>query len=1450
MSRRVNRKGVATVGVILTSLVMVASFLLVFSDFVPPVLAEHDVTITISPNIANCGQLGQTFTVNIANDPGIFDDIFEVRIYNGTGSLSNFSCGPAPHGWDVQLDPYGYCDFETERYGPYVIEPGENLNFTFDATMISTACNTTFEISTLDNAQPGSHEFRYPVVDIDCTPPLITKILGTPNVSCDPQLGCDYWVTEQTLIELWASDDQDPNHCDQGIKHCKWRVTLDGVPGDWNYEQNGPIVNWDFNLQNDSNHLIEVECVDIANNMALLNEKDKVDDTPPVTTKEFVGPKKIDPVTGAEWIDGITEINLSYDDPDPTGQSCNIGVDATYWRLTNIGNNPYCYQPSLCKPCPEESCGDWNTYTGPIKDIDESCHLLEYRSIDKLGNEEDINVNCFFVDKSAPNVTKVHGTPAIDDYDPAIGNFTWLTPETDITFTCTDPEPHPAGDEELCFQVGYDLQGDITTTYCSQYGGVMDEGFCCLSATPAASFVFNFNENEDSVHNLTYFCQDAVEKKSNEETQWYKVDSTPPNITAKLMVGSWLGDCPPKTPSDICYVSGDGNSGVEIWIQDGGPICAVDNIDCNYEVWWEDISGHPIDSGKFSNYVNITFTQDSRHDLIVWCEDELGNAMDVDNETFYVDALAPETTKDYGEPYVTTSFGYPEWINSSTEITLTPNDEKVGPDQTFFTWGIVSDYYCEHPENCHSCQNCSYALYQGPFTISDQSCHRIQFYSTDKLGHVEEPNHQCVYVDNTTPTMEMIVGDPHMTVPNETYTFVTMNTPITLTCVDPTPHPVHDEEIFWRFSNYSDAFQTLVNYTQWYSQVGNEVIVKFQEDSWHDLEYYCVDGLGNSNDVTQELFIVETVAPNTTKTYSGPFYQKEICPGANQSCYYQDFIDTVTEVVLTPEDPEPHPSGLKDTMVAVSLVSDYYCEHPDNCAPCDEEKDGECGEFLPYADPFTIPESCHVIEFYSVDNLENTEEPVNYQCVFADHTKPVTTSEISQPVVIEGNSTWISDQSEFTLMPTDPEPHPSGVNKTEYRITLMGSDDPCLSQSVCDQAEGSKGWTTYQEGQPFNIPEESCHLVEYFSTDNVNKIEDTNKECVFVDLSSPDPLKTVGEPKDPWTPGLNGDLSATFYPEANELCNDQGNVSSEMECWEVTTMTPITLDCEDQLPHPVNSEEVCYQVGWNGEDKTEEYCNNSGGTMFEGYCCLEEEKAPVTFTFTEECEHKFDYYCTDALGNQGPGDTEYFKVEGQAFNITINKKWNLISTPFTLMNDTPENTFKDIEHQIDSVWTFNGSEWFVYSPDGIENDNLKHIIPGWGYWVLALEDTTFIIGGDDLSPTQMPPTRELVYGWNLVGEYRNKANNESDPGHIGSPLFSYNGPVQAGRPTLCTFGTLKYPNQYPQWETGYAYWQPDADPWKDLQYHHHTDPGAGYWLEVQTNRPEKYTFSANCAKKP
>ncbi|MBI2045556.1 hypothetical protein HYT23_05860 [Candidatus Pacearchaeota archaeon] len=281
-------------------------------------------------------------------------------------------------------------------------------------------------------------------------------------------------------------------------------------------------------------------------------------------------------------------------------------------------------------------------------------------------------------------------------------------------------------------------------------------------------------------------------------------------------------------------------------------------------------------------------------------------------------------------------------------------------------------------------------------------------------------------------------------------------------------------------------------------------------------------------------------------------------------------------------------------------------------------------------------------------------------------------------------------------------------------------------------------------------------------------------------------------------------------------------------------MTPITLDCQDVEPHPVDHEEIFFKVELDGDDYTERYCENIAGGEYnineDGYCYVSGKEAPVIFHFTEESEHNLKYYCIDALGNKGPVDDEKFKVQGDAFTIEINKKWNLISVPVKLLDDSMDVVFESPNSLVQSVWQFDGTEWFVYTPDGnSDNDGITTMEPGWGYWILANDDTELLIGGSLISPAMTPPDINIVSGWNLVGYY-----GINGPGCPDGICTEYNGPAGNGKEARCMLNTLG--NSI--WDKGFTslwtYWEPDnPNQWKDLDQYDNLDPGAGYWLFSQ-----------------
>ncbi|MBN2422149.1 hypothetical protein JXB41_02890 [Candidatus Woesearchaeota archaeon] len=1474
-------------------------------------LGAHDADITIEPDIANCGELGNTFTTHVQNKGSSIDDIFEVRIYKGTYGMLDFDCGPAPlPGWTLSdyaggsgLPDYGYCEYKTSWDGSYVIEPGETLDFTFDAVMWSEACYSEFLISTLDNKRPvGDHKYYWPIVSIDCVPPVIDKSLklvtGGPGYGigvCPPDMqdpGDECWIQQETCIYFQAYDTQD--QCDLGLDYCEWSYTVDGVLHDSGstYPESGGMADDLICFNEDSVHVLTITCYDEAGNVKEDIETFRVDDTPPDTTKTISEPKKVIPGDDTdeyiEWVDSVTLLTLNAVDPDPTGEGCNIGVEKIYWKIIPM-DEVSCWDPAnFCNPV-DTSYNVIEDDEVIINTEEESCHMLQYYAVDELGNMEDEQTNCFFVDKTPPELIKTVGDPNVPCRDLECDEFDyWVRdpsnlPGTAITMDCDDSwgeqAPHPSGNEEVCYKVSYDLSPyDITADYCPEsLETVADSGYegdwCCVDAPEDIIFV------EDSLHDLEFFCRDAVNKKSDIDPENFRVDSLPPIITKTMIGTDHLGECPPgPSPAEPCYVADNGENGVHISVVDDDSMgCAVDDLYCYYEVWWETSSeecgDRPyedgwclVDEDEFSSEANVIFEEDSTHELYIYCEDALGNYVE-DTETFLVDSTPPVTTKTYDESRSVVSDGY-RWIDIDTLIELDAVDAKVGVDHIEYRVTYEGEFKC--PEVCDEEGAGNWMTVAGDHTeffITDESCHFIEFRAVDKLGNTEDMNSQCVMVDNTPPVTTKVVGQPQVLKDDKVY--INQNTDVTLTCTDSEPHPVDNSMIWYRY-RISDDCET---WGEWVTDgCTGEVVngwcdsepatetqktINFPGDSCHELEYYCVDALGNEETHQFEIDVVDSKAPEITKEIIGP--QIGDCPPVEEGDIC--FIDGVTTIEVTATDPEPHPVG---NVICEWMYRVYNGEEWSSWTEWSSEL------------PINFPEeSQHELVIMCYDELGNGADDAywDYETFYVDKTPPTTTKTYGDPFFTNGVSKWITSQTPITLTVEDTGAHKSGIKETKYRITLLDGDEACEDNGVCQEATGNDvlgGWQTYT--YPFTLGEESCHLIEYYSVDNVDKTEITKKQCVFVDNTAPTPTKEVGDPMTEWYPvdvadePLNPDATH-FYPWIVDKCW-QGEDS--IDCWKVTMDTPISMECNDPDPHPVDHERVCFRIELDGKDVTNGdgcaftkcgfklgYCSYYGGVIDEetGYCCVPHEIE--NFKFMEESEHNLEYYCIDALGNSNKEDVdeEKFKVIGEMFKIRLNDKWNLISVPFVLLNDEPEAVFKDTE-SVKTVWSYDGNGvWHVYRPENPEISNLEEIVPGEGYWVLAdcaeSEETMenirwecgpdkgcdmLVVGGSLYNPGPVvPPSKNLEEGWNLIGYYGTEGR------------WWYNGPDamywNKGKDAYCELyslrnlgGSILNPTK---WSGLVTYWEPyndDFNPftstWKELGYCDEMDPGAGYWVSM------------------
>ena len=706
------------------------------------------------------------------------------------------------------------------------------------------------------------------------------------------------------------------------------------------------------------------------------------------------------------------------------------------------------------------------------------------------------------------------------------------------------------------------------------------------------------------------------------------------------------------------------------------------------------------------------------------------------NFSFIKDTIAPSTTKELmpadnasvacnitsiNGKTITNGCTY---VKPGTEIKLTavdPDTQQTGE----FAGDVIIHY------NIYwSYDGTSWALSQSgtsspdqplTLTLNDDSYHLIEYWSEDGCGNAEEKHYELDIVDGKVPITAKSVSEiKHACEGGEGCDwYMTSNTEITLSCLDQQPHPVNDVKIHYKIDWKELPGDSWIE-GEWVTN-GDMVKISYKEDSFHRLNWYCEDALGNKESTRNEIDIVDNKAPQTVKEIIGPKYVSGD----------KTFVDGVTRIKMTCTDAQPHP---------VDHVNVYYRYRVDEGAGY-----GDWTEWTQYTEEFGFSEeSKHEMEYYCIDALNN-EETHLFEIDFVDKTPPVTTKTYGKPFYTNSGREWISFDTSITLSATDGESiHASGVQATDYRVTLV-DDAYCASAEACaGGATGNGAWNTYVD--PFKIGGESCHLIEFYSKDNVEKTESTKRQCAFVQNSAPVSWKEVGTPKVPYGPAEEGNFYVTQATSISLFCEEKGahptgtyniyyrwNINSggwndwnlytsqftytedsnhtlEWYCIDgldkasitytendivdtlppvitktigepkytkgddlyITQATPITLTCLDQQPHPVDDVTIYYRYRVKDDFGSEWNAWNNWVIVHAGN---------TTFSFPEDSIHELEYKCNDALGNAYESQTEIDIVDTHAPSVS-----KAVGDPKIAADNNLYTTYPDTFNVMDDAW--------------------------------------------------------------------------------------------------------------------------------------------------------------------
>jgi parallel beta-helix repeat protein len=671
----------------------------------------------------------------------------------------------------------------------------------------------------------------------------------------------------------------------------------------------------------DGIHTVYLEVKDIVGNLATVTWSFTVDTTPPMITN-------LQPPDNSTINNSTPTISADYSDPSGINASSVLlevdGIDVTSSAMVTANNVTYI----------------------PGIGLADNVHTVNLQVEDIVGNHATVTWS-FTVDTTPPTITN-------------------LKP----------PDASIIGDSTPTISADYSDQSGINVSSVVLEVDGIDVTVSAIVTASGVSYVPS-TELSDGIHTVYLEVKDNVDNLAT--LSWsFTVDSTSPIITnLKPPDGSIINDETPLISANYSDLSGINISSV---------VLTVNGID---------VTSFSIVTESGVSYIPGTGLSDGIQSVYLEVADIFGNLATV-SWTFTIDTTPPVTTinpnsyyielgtffsltatdgpegsgvyytqykidnnnwKLYFEPFSIDSFGHYNITYRSVDNVGNIENENIlsiynpkGPItkinigvpqfgttpryvnySTQFSFSVI-DYSGTGFSTHYSIDASSQILYPGPFTVSTEGPHTIYYFSIDNLGNVEKTNEFEIIVDNTPPTTTILFEEPSYRENPEDILNVTSATPFVFSVADLGLQPIgydYTEYRIWNSGVWSEWFR--------FSREFNLE----PENGTRYIEWYSIDKLGN----------------------------KEI---TNNLTVFVDNIPPVTDYILQIE---PDNSEAR-----ISLISN------DVGSGVDHTRYRIGSEiWRSYSSTFLINEpGQHTIYLFSLDNLGNSEEPIEFSVVVED----------------------------------------------------------------------------------------------------------------------------------------------------------------------------------------------------------------------------------------------------------------------------------------------------------------------------------------------------------------------------------------------------------------------------------------------------------------------------------
>lgn len=434
--------------------------------------------------------------------------------------------------------------------------------------------------------------------------------------------------------------------------------------------------------------------MDLAGNSAIAKSAPPVniDKTPPNTNA----------TAPSNWNNTDVTVSLAAND-------ALSGVAATYYRLDG---------------------GAWQS-GNTLSISTEGSHALDYYSVDRAGNTEQVKLVQVKIDKTPPTISH--------SQKPAANGHGWNNTSVTVTFICTDGPAAAASGIASCTP-----PQSVTTEGTNQPvpGTAVDNAN--NSATDPATV---------SIDKTAPSISGAPDRPAN-ANGWYNAD-----VTVRFTCGddrSGVDTCAQEqTLAEGANLSASGTATDAAGNSNSATLSGI-NVDKTNPTLTGALSTQPNDQGWYRGDVTIVWTAADALSAIdpatqpansvlsgegntltaaASVADKAGNVASATVANIKIDRTPPGTTAALPTPFPS------GWYAGSVEVTLNATDNLSGIRMTYYS--VDGDTEGK--------------LYSSPFIVSGGGTHNVRFFSVDNAGNSEDPNapgHVVTFqIDNLPPTI-------------------------------------------------------------------------------------------------------------------------------------------------------------------------------------------------------------------------------------------------------------------------------------------------------------------------------------------------------------------------------------------------------------------------------------------------------------------------------------------------------------------------------------------------------------------------------------------------------------------------------------------------------------------------------------------------------------------------